>query len=89
MALCIHEHGSLLSTACVFSLAWFVLLSAEDGLTWLSVRFTTHLLLLISQLLLSGMLREILFSQGGLSFLFTKKLHELTSLNPPNYFVFL
>lgn len=91
VALCIHEHGSLLSTACVFSLAWFVLLSAEDGLTWLSVIvwFTTHLLLLISQLLLSGMLREILFSQGGLSFLFTKKLHELTSLNPPNYFVFL
>lgn len=76
VALCVHEHGSLLSTACVFCLAWFVLLSAEDGLTWLSVIvwFTTHLLLLISQLLLSGMLREILFSQGGLSFLFMKKL---------------
>lgn len=74
-----------------FSLTCFVLPSPEDGLTWLSivVWFTTHLLLLISQLLLSGMLREILFSQASLSFLFMKKLHELTSLNPPNYFVFL
>lgn len=91
VALCIHEHGPFLSMAHEFSLTCFVLPSPEDGLTWLSVVvwFTTHLLLLISQLLLSGMLREILFSQASLSFLFMKKLHELTSLNPPNYFVFL
>lgn len=82
---CALEHRTFYSVARVFSLAWFILLSPEDSLTWLSV-VSFHL---ISQLLLSGMLREILFSQANLSFLFMKKFYELTSLNPPNYFPLL
>lgn len=86
-------------TNTALSLAWpmcFPLLSLfcwvqrMNLLVFLSLSISLHICsYLISQLLLSGMLRETLFSQASLSFLFMKKFHELTLLNPPNYFPFL
>ena len=71
-------------------LSFFCCIQRTALLGLLSLSVSLHVCsYLISQLLLSGVLRETLFSQASLSFLFMKKFHDLISLNPPNYFPFL
>lgn len=87
----IQEHCSFLAWPMCFSwLCLFCWVQRTALLGLLSLAISLHICsYLISQLLLSGMFKEALFSPASLSFLFLKKFHELTSLNPPNYFPFL
>lgn len=91
LSCCAYEQGSFVSMAMSFHwLGLFCWIQRTAFLGFLSLSVSLHICsYLISWLLLSGMLRDTLFSQVSLSFLFMKKFHELISLNLPNYFPFL